>query len=61
VPTEDWSLISLMSLPTAVASILAQQVSGALGSPAATTTIEAHQLPPASGKFGGVIKEGAAE
>ena len=35
----------------------AQQVTGALGSPSATTTIDGKQLPPPPPKFGGVIKE----
>ena len=39
----------------------AQQVTGTLGSPGATTTIPATQLPPADPPFGGVIKEKASE
>ena len=39
----------------------AQQVTGTLGSPSATTTIPATQLPPAEPAFGGVIKEKASE
>lgn len=39
----------------------AQQVSGVLGSPSATTTISGKQLPPPDPKFGGVIKERASE
>jgi len=35
----------------------AQQVTGVLGLPSATTTIDGRQLPPPSPKFGGVIKE----
>ncbi len=38
-------------------SALAQQVTGTLGSPSATTTIPGNQLPPPPPKFGGVIKE----
>jgi arylsulfatase len=37
------------------------QVSGVLGSPAATTTSDGKQLPPPEPKFGGVIKERASE
>jgi hypothetical protein len=37
------------------------QVSGVLGSPSATTTIPGNQLPPSDPKFGGVIKENAAQ
>ncbi len=39
----------------------AQQVTGTLGSPSATTTIPGNQLPPPDPKFGGVIKERASE
>ncbi len=44
-----------------VASVSAQQVTGELGSPDATTTIEGSQLPPPPPKFGGVIKDNAME
>ena len=40
---------------------LAQQVTGDLGSPAATTTLDGQQLPPPDPRFGGVIKERASE
>ena len=39
----------------------AQEVTGELGSPGATTTIDGKQLPPPAPKFGGVIKEKASE
>ena len=42
-------------------SCIAQQVTGELGSPSATTTIGGKQLPPPDPKFGGVIKEKATE
>ena len=42
-------------------SALAQQVTGVLGSPEATTTITGKQLPPPDPAFGGVIKEKASE
>src|SRR5208282_143596 len=42
-------------------SSIGQQVTGELGAPNATTTIPGNQLPPADPKFGGVIKEKAAE
>lgn len=42
-------------------SALAQQVTGVLGSPSATTTIDGKQLPPPEPNFGGVIKEKASE
>jgi arylsulfatase A-like enzyme len=38
-----------------------QDVTGVLGSPSATTTINGKQLPPPDPKFGGVIKENAAQ
>ncbi|MGE5374841.1 MAG: arylsulfatase [Bacteroidota bacterium] len=42
-------------------SSMAQQITGVPGSPSATTTIDGKQLPPPDPKFGGVIKENAAE
>jgi arylsulfatase A-like enzyme len=39
----------------------AQQITGAPGSPGATTTIDGKQLPPLDPKFGGVVKERASE
>jgi hypothetical protein len=39
----------------------AAQVTGILGSPSATTTINGKQLPPPPSKFGGVIKESAKD
>jgi arylsulfatase A-like enzyme len=48
-------------LVVAATSIHAQQVTGELGSPSATTTIDGKQLPPPDPKFGGVIKEKASE
>ncbi|MBM4269895.1 MAG: arylsulfatase [Deltaproteobacteria bacterium] len=43
----------------AAATASAQQVTGALGSPSATTTISGEQLPPPDPKFGGVIEQDA--
>ena len=40
---------------------LAQQTTGVPGSPSATTTIDGKQLPPPDPKFGGVIKDNAAQ
>ena len=40
---------------------MAQQTTGVPGSPSATTTIDGRQLPPPDPKFGGVIKENAAQ
>ncbi|HME71444.1 MAG TPA: arylsulfatase [Myxococcota bacterium] len=45
----------------ATAQATAQQVTGELGSPSATTTISGKQLPPPDPEFGGVIKERASE
>ena len=42
-------------------SFNAQQITGTLGSPDATTTINGKQIPPPPPKFGGVIKETAKE
>ena len=50
------SIIALISVPA-----VAQQVTGELGSPTATTTITGKQLPPPPPTFGGVIKEKASE
>jgi arylsulfatase A-like enzyme len=44
-----------------VTSALAQQVTGVLGSPTATTTVSGKQLPAPDPKFGGVIRETASE
>jgi len=41
--------------------VQAQQVTGTLGSPSATTTVPGNQLPPPPPKFGGVIKESAKD
>ena len=43
------------------ASALAQQVTGVLGSPSATTTIPNKQLPAPDPAFGGVIKNDALQ
>src|SRR5207247_3496309 len=47
----------------AAASLQAEQIqtTGTPGSPGATTTISGKQLPPPDPKFGGVIKENAAQ
>ena len=51
------ALASLLGTVLAIAPALAQQVTGELGSPSATTTIQGNQLPPPPLKFGGVINE----
>ena len=50
----------LFFLP-AVVPVNAQQITGTPGSPSATTTIDGKQLPAPDPKFGGVIKENAAQ
>ena len=45
----------------AVAPVAAQQVTGELGSPSATITLDGKQLPPPPMQFGGVIKESATD
>ena len=50
------SIIALISVPA-----VAQQVTGEIGSPTATTTITGKQLPPPPPPFGGVIKEKASK
>ena len=45
----------------AVGPAQAQQVTGTLGSPSATTTVSNKQLPAPDPKFGGVIKNGALQ
>jgi len=56
------SVMALLGgLALAANSATAQQVTGAPGSPEATTTIPGTQLPPPDPKFGGVIKEKASE
>src|SRR6201998_4668072 len=42
-------------------AVRAQQVTGVLGSPSATTTISGKVLPPPDPQFGGVIKERASQ
>ena len=39
--------------------VRAQETTGKVGSPGATTTIDGKQLPPPDPKFGGVIKDDA--
>jgi len=51
----------LLSGVTCLTPARAQQVTGELGSPSATTTIDGKQLPPPPPSFGGSIKEKASE
>jgi arylsulfatase A-like enzyme len=54
-------LTSVVAVASCLGSASAQQVTGVLGSPSATTTLDGKQLPPPDPKFGGVIKEKASE
>ena len=51
----------LLATMLAVAPAAAQTVTGVMGTPGATTTIQGNQLPAPEPKFGGVIKENAAD
>ncbi len=53
--------LSGIGLAILSSSCIAQQVTGELGSPSATTTISGKQLPPPNPQFGGVIEEKASE
>jgi len=53
-------LTSVVAIASCLGSASAQQVTGVLGSPSATTTLDGKQLPPPDPKFGGVIKERAS-
>src|ERR1700742_169996 len=59
IPRSMLAAASVLALGCSSAS--AQQVTGTPGTPGATTTIDGKQLPPPDPKFGGVIKEKAAE
>ena len=53
--------LGLTALSGFAGPAIAQQVTGPLGSPGATTTLDGKQLPPPDPSFGGVIKEKASE
>ena len=53
--------LSLIVTVAMMGAASAQQVTGTLGSPGATTTISDKQLPPPDPKFGGVIKDDALQ
>jgi len=54
-------LVSGVAFTFHLSPSIAQQVTGELGTPGATTTIPGKQLPPPAPKFGGVIKQKASE
>ena len=55
------TFLCLVSSLVLAGQAAAQQVSGTLGSPSASSTISGKQLPPPDPKFGGVIKDGALQ
>ena len=59
--TASCAILSVVGFFVLCVSASAQQVTGVPGSPGATTTIPGNQLLPPDPKFGGVIKEKAAE
>jgi arylsulfatase len=50
-----------MAATLTIAPSMAQVVKGVLGQPSATTTIQGNQIPAVPPKFGGVVKENAAD
>ncbi len=54
-------LSTVVAVASCLGSVSAQQVTGVLGSPGATTTLDGKQLPSPNPKFEGVIKERASE
>jgi len=54
-------VVSLAGALLVTSGAMAQRVSGTLGSPSATTTIDGKQLPAPAPKFGGVIKDDALQ
>src|SRR5438876_340156 len=55
------TLLYLAGSLAIISQAAAQQVTGTLGSPSATSTINGKQLPPPDPEFGGVIKDGALQ
>src|SRR4051794_9833876 len=53
--------VGLLAVTLAITPATAQQVTGVLGSPSTTTTLEGNQLPPPPPAFGGVIHESAKD
>ena len=51
----------LIAMPFAALPVMAQQITGVLGSPSATTTISGEQLPQPPPAFGGKIERNAAQ
>jgi arylsulfatase len=55
------AVVCVVATALAIGSAMAQQVTGVLGSPSATTTLDGKQLPPPPPAFGGVIKDTASQ
>ena len=55
-----FSVLCVLILSTSLRAT-ADEITGTLGSPDATTTIPGNQLPPPAPKFGGVIKDDALQ
>ena len=55
------AVLVIASLISGGAAAVAQQVTGTLGQPSATTTIKGNQIPAPPPAFGGVIKEDAKD
>jgi arylsulfatase A-like enzyme len=55
------TLLYLAGSLAIISQAAAQQVTGTLGSPSATSTINGKQLPPPDPEFGGVIRDGALQ
>ena len=53
--------VCMVATALAIGSAMAQQVTGVLGSPSATTTLDGKELPPPPPAFGGVIKDTASQ
>jgi arylsulfatase A-like enzyme len=53
--------VCILASVLGVAPVWAQQVTGVIGSPSATTTLDGKQLPPVPPAFGGVIKDTASQ
>jgi arylsulfatase len=57
----SWLVVVICVVALAAVPASAQQITGVPGSPGATVTLDGKQLPPPDPKFGGVIKENAAQ
>jgi arylsulfatase A-like enzyme len=60
-PCASKVMLAAVAASIGVMPFAAQQITGTLGSPTATTTLSGKELPPPDPKFGGVIKDKASE